>query len=208
MHRLIGGFLLAGVLALTAWPGSAAAELQGELELCAQVTDDYNRLACFDRVIAEYGLDEPPELRATKGVWQLQTEPSDFGVADYFLYVVATRGIADGQGGRTMPALVIRCVEDVTAVYIDWGVKLGSGEIEMEYRLDDGEITDETWSIATDGQTIGKWRGARAIPFVKQLFDKERLFVRIGDESGSVGTVFKVSGLQQAIQPLRKGCDW
>jgi type VI secretion system protein VasI len=60
---------------------------------------------------------------------------------------------------------------------------------------------------------VGLWTGATAIPFIKQLFGAKQLLVRMTPRSatdlmGRLMGRFRVEGLEQAIEPLRRQCHW
>jgi len=61
---------------------------------------------------------------------------------------------------------------------------------------------------STDHKALGL-SGASSIAFIKEMFGAQRLFIRATpfNESAVTGE-FNISGLDDAIKPLRKACGW
>lgn len=78
----------------------------------------------------------------------------------------------------------------------------------VRYRLDDGPVAQQWMQPMRGGEGIGIWSGARAIPFTRQLFGKERLVVGYNTYRGPVEFTFPVSGLRARIAPLATSCNW
>lgn len=62
---------------------------------------------------------------------------------------------------------------------------------------------------STDNKALGLWSGGKAIPVVKQMLGKSTMITRMTPFSESPFTAtFNISGLNRAIEPLRKACNW
>lgn len=79
----------------------------------------------------------------------------------------------------------------------------------MTYRIDLQKASTKSFSISTDHKALGFFSGGQSIPFIKSLFGTTKLLIRVtlyGKNPAEV--TFDVSGLEQAIEPLRKACNW
>ena len=107
--------------------------------------------------------------------------------------------------------LVIRCVENTTALYFHFGglfmSDLDHGHVE--YRIDKKKPSSRRFQESNDHEALGLWSGAGSIPFIKEMFGAEKLLIRATPHSESMVTgEFNIGGLEQAIEPLRKACHW
>lgn len=107
--------------------------------------------------------------------------------------------------------LVVRCLENTTSVVLVTGchmADLGSYG-KVEYRIDDRRASSVRMRESTDNKALGLWRGGQAIPFAKRLFGADRLLMRFTPYGESSMTAsFDISGLEEAIKPLREACHW
>lgn len=80
---------------------------------------------------------------------------------------------------------------------------------DIEYRLDRDPAGVVSANESTDSSSLGLWSGARSIPFIKGMFGKSELVVRMTPygESPFMAT-FDISGLEKRIAPLREACGW
>lgn len=196
---------------LWSFSGYSSVDIESELQSCSLLHDDARRLACYDEV---YSSISPAESVASDfgvhGHWWVYKEdsPIDDSV-NVFMSLSAIDEIPDGYGKSVTPMLHIRCKENTTALYISWDRFIGSGEAYITYRIDKNKAQRQFWSISTDHQATGKWRGGSSIPFIKKLLDSKSLLVNVtpyGDNPVLVN--FDVSGIESAIKPLREECRW
>jgi type VI secretion system protein VasI len=77
------------------------------------------------------------------------------------------------------------------------------------YRLDEKPAGEKNMRESTDHKALGLWNGGASIPFIKQMFSHEKLLIRATPHSESpVTATFAISGLENAIKPLRENCGW
>jgi type VI secretion system protein VasI len=56
---------------------------------------------------------------------------------------------------------------------------------------------------------LGLWNGNAAIPFIKKMMEHEKMVIRATPFSDSAVTAeYRISGLEEAIKPLRDACKW
>ena len=79
----------------------------------------------------------------------------------------------------------------------------------ITYRLDDETAKTVSANASTNNRALGLWRGNRSIPFLREMFGKNRMVVRMRPFNESPFTAnFEISGLEDAITPLRSACNW
>lgn len=135
--------------------------------------------------------------------WQLRTDISPLDDSkSYFLSRDAEEPIGSGFM-RSKPTLMIRYKERELNVYATFGSYLGSDSTVVTFRLGQSAAKQEKWSLSTDGKAIFCPTDDRA--FVDQLLQNDRLVIRLTPFGESPVTVtFDLTGLSEAIQPMRK----
>jgi type VI secretion system protein VasI len=96
-------------------------------------------------------------------------------------------------------------MNNVTSSYVDLENSLGSGDIKVTYRIDNGKSVTEIWGISNRHDSVGRWNSGDSIPFIKGLLKKNSIFFEIAPY---ISTRFDVKGLEEAVKPLRKACGW
>ncbi len=79
----------------------------------------------------------------------------------------------------------------------------------VTYRLDKQGPRSVAMEASADEEALGLWKGRKSIPIIKTMFGKSQLIIRMTPHSQSpVTATFDISGLDEAIKPLRKACGW
>ena len=192
---------------------AGAAEPDKELGACAAVENGVKRLECYDALAKKRGVT-PAKAKAVEvassGKWTtFKTTSKLDDSTNVTLRLEAEETIPNKLGlSRETPVLFISCRENTTLAYIDWGV-FGINETSMTHRVDKQKAQTRTWAISTDYEAVGRWSGGSSIPFIKSLFGHNQLLTQITPYGASPVTVtFEISGLEQAIKPLREECNW
>jgi len=176
-------------------------------EECADISNDQRRLACYD---AEY---RPAVEAESVSEWTVseQTSPID----DSKTVVVRTDALEAvlGRFGRDhLPSLIMRCQENRTVMYIHFD-QLHMADIQnygsVTMRVDQQQASTRNMQASTNSTSLGLWSGGQSIPVIRSLFDADILTIRATPFSESPVTVqFPISGLEEAITPLREACNW
>lgn len=181
-------------------------------EECKTIENDLDRLACYDK---ESGRTAIPEVTINEdAIWSVSTSKSEFkDTTDVILRVVSDNALGCSRYGETDSAvLIIRCSENSTAMYIVTGCHLTSGHGgygKVEYRFDEKPAGSRNFNASTDNRALGLWSGSRSIGLVKQMFDADKALFRFTPfNENSVTARFTITGLEEAIKPLRKECGW
>ncbi|GAA3704107.1 hypothetical protein GCM10022421_08660 [Oceanisphaera sediminis] len=152
----------------------------------------------------------PPVPAKPASNWLKQQGVSDVDDSPYVvLSTLSDERPKDRYGRTTWPSLVIRCLENTTAIYVDWERYLGIGDTRVTYRIDDNKAVTRSWNISTDNQSVGLWRGGQSIPVIKKMIGSQKLLVRVTPYGDNAYTVtFYTAGLKEDLAQLRKACHW
>lgn len=141
--------------------------------------------------------------------WFAEEEPSELdGHLDVRLSVFADDAVYGDRGQRGHPVLFAACTSDVTSLEVDWGIEMGPDAADATLRLDDGDAVPQPFAAGADGRTQILAPGSAAIPVLRQMLGHDRLALSADGESGPVEASFDITGLDQAIAPLRRACGW
>ncbi len=188
---------------------NAATVLQEGLAKCVEKKNDAVRLICYDALAKSLGAIKPTVTQEVGdvGKWLIRSAQSDVDDStNVFLLLNANEEVGSGYK-QSRPQIVLRCMENKTNAYMDWGQYLGIGETRMLTRIDAQKATTRTWNISTDNKAVFV-RGSD-ITFTKSLMGHEKLLAKITPYSENPVTVtFDIHGLSEAIKPLRKACGW
>ncbi len=201
--RAIWAGLLASSLAV---PALAAGEG------CIQISNDLDRLACYDKALGRTPVREA--LPVSKGKWAATTETSKLtDQTNVYLRVKSDEPVSCSWARGEKVSLYVRCVENKTALIFSTGCHMTSSEYndygDVTYRLDDEPAKTVGMDESTNNRSLGRWGGGRSIPVIKQMFGKSTMIVRMTPYGENPFTsTFDIAGLEEAIKPLREACHW
>ena len=144
--------------------------------------------------------------------WRKRVEVS--GMTDetnVFLSVESDNLIACGIYRSHRPILVVRCMEDTTALIISTSCFVSDiqGYGNVLYRLDKDRAVTKKFRASTNNEALGLWRGSRSIPVIKSMLGHKTMLVRFTPFNESPKEVaFNVTGLDSEIGDLREACNW
>lgn len=181
-------------------------------EECISIENDLDRLACYDR---ESGRTPEKELIIPpSGNWQVSKETSKLtDQTSVFLTVESQEVVNCGWNRGERIRLWVRCVENTTALLFQTNCHMTSSDYsdygEITYRLDSEKARTVQGNESTNNRSLGLWSGGRSIPIIKQMFGKSVMVVRMTPFGENPFTAtFNISGLEEAIEPLRNACHW
>ncbi len=193
---------------LLLFSGLVFADTKIEIAKCATKDSDAARLVCYDSLAARLGVERPKSKISTGvGKWKVREDrsPIDDSV-NVYLSITAAETVRSGYN-TVRPSLYIRCAENKTNVFLTWDLYLGLDSTTMLTRFDKQKATTSKWSISTDNKAVFV-RGSD-IDFARKLMNHNKLLTQITPYGESpVMATFEISGLQEAIKPLREACHW
>ncbi len=188
---------------------SSQAYAEDDPKACALITQDSKRLECFDLIFRKSSVT----VSSQKSDWIVTEEKSKIDDStNVLLNLNSTQQIQNQYGTSAYLQIVIPCREKKTDFYIIFGGHF-MASIEsygmVTFRVDKRPAIQKGLIESTDHKALGLWGGANSIPFIKALFGGSTLFVRATPYNESaVSGEFNITGLQDAIVPLRRACGW
>lgn len=174
---------------------------------CAAIDDPNRRLGCYDDLFRAVTTAE------SAGKWAVEVEKSPLDDSTTVYVSLRSDKPLPGRFGQAEHAsLYLRCKEGKTVAYIHFGGHFMSdnrGGGRVDYRIDMQPARHRMMEESNNNKALGLWNGKASIPFVKELFGGRSLYVRATPFSESmIEATFNISGLETAIEPLRKACKW
>lgn len=197
-----------GTLAMLAMTAATAANEKTEIAKCAAQAADAARLICYDTLAKNLGVDKPKTTSGKgAGKWQVSVEKSPIDDStNVYMRVQAEAPVGTGYK-RAHPSLFIRCMENNTSSFINWGMFLGTDETRVLTRLDSNAAAERNWSISTDRKAV--FRPGDNVAWAQELMRYKKLLVQVTPYGESpVMATFDLTGLSEAIKPLREACHW
>lgn len=154
-----------------------------------------------------------PATPAGTGRWKVEEDRSAFDDSRTVILSVESTDTVRGQFGPPGPVMMyLRCMENTTVFYL-WINDLFLSDIQgfgvVDYRIDDREAGKIRAEVSTDNKAIGLWNGRQAIPFIKELAGGTRVAFRATPYNESpVEFTFDLTGLTDAVIPLKEACAW
>lgn len=187
---------------------ASAAQAQ-DASHCVGIDDTDDRLDCFDDAFIQTATPPPP----AGSQWRVSEERSRLDDSrSVYMALDSLQPVVNQYGQSRRLLMMLRCQENTTSAFIIWADHFMSdhqGKGRVSYRIDDRPAGRVNMTASTDNQALGLWNGGSAIPFIKRLFDGDELYVRATPFSESpVEAVFPITGVEDAIEPLREACNW
>ena len=177
---------------------------------CAKISDPDDRLNCYDEI---FRVTAPsPEIVTGIGKWSVSSTTSKIDDSkNVYLRLDANDTVRGRYGDRVRVSITVACTENTTMIYFDFGghhmsdYQYGT----ITYRVDDKKARKKRFRESTDNEALGLWNGGSSIPFLKSIMSGKSLLVRATPYGESaIDSVFEISGLQNALKPLREACHW
>lgn len=206
----IGAFAAAASIVHAA-PQGAAADAPGMLSLlgCTKISDDQERLQCFDTAMAGLMRPRAPKAGEPSDYWHV-TEKTD-PLTDEVVVTIMARGTSTG---RRPVVFVARCTKGRTEAYVAFNDYLGDdvdGPYEegktVTYRVGTAEPRTNTWSLSTDKKAA--FFPGRGGEFLARMLKGDRLVVQTTPyNENPVTAIFDTTKLPETLQGLADTCDW
>lgn len=179
---------------------------------CSAIALEPKRLACLENLLDSLPTERAPSInQAESETWHVDIDRTSPGGGERVLVFAEADAISPyWMENVTFHA---RCQANRTEVYIDWGGKIGDdvfadGRYWKDISLHLGKATtiDDRWLLANDRQTIlaPSWPGH----LLRELINAERLSIRTDINNRTIAVEFNLIGLEKALQPLTRACDW
>jgi hypothetical protein len=174
-------------------------EIAVGIKFCRTLTDDAQRLKCFDGLFAEKDTKAPTAAAEPKTVatWSIEETKSPL---DDSPQVSGT--LLAGEA-----AIILRCKERKTeAIFVKQFTYLGSDNVKVLVRINDGQVIETAWRPASTG------KGAFApspVQFIRALPDNGKLFIRATGYGGkTVDGEFNLGLISEVRDKIAAACKW
>ncbi len=195
------------LLALTSL---AALLALGDAQACARINSDNERLRCYDLLHRT----ESDRRNVAQSDWVVRVDRSRLDdTTSVYLQVRSKAPHTNRFGRREHLTLHIRCVENTTALSIyfagEFMASAGRNSVTVDYRIDERPPQQRSFRESNNNQHLGLWNGGQSIPLIREMFEASSIYIRATPFSeSSVQAEFNISGLEDAIIPLREACSW
>jgi len=148
-------------------------EIPAEVKACKAITNDKQRLRCFDGLFGATSKPEESE-EGKQANWSIDETKSP---TDGNPQVVAANLVGD-------TVLILRCQEQTTeAAFSTKYNYLGSRSVDVQLRINDQEPIKEVWTASIDGRAAF---APNAVAFIQSLPDNVKLLIRTTRSDGKI----------------------
>lgn len=194
------------VLAPAPAPAPTASLDSKAVAKCAADTNAVSRLACFDEFAKVNGLAPSTTQTTSTGSGKWITKTDSDPLTDKAVHVAMLES-DDGRGiyGQKV-ALVVRCKDRRTEVYVNWNSYLGSDGIMVTSRVDKEPAAKTYWQLSTDSKASFM---PQSVPVLKKFIGGSSYVASLTPYNESpITAVFDISGADVALKDIRSGCNW
>lgn len=178
--------------------------------VCKLITDDLERLHCYDRALSEAPAGAPsqsmPEsanaARFAEGSWQVSEgkSPTDG--------TPTLTAVLEALGGKA--ALILRCQRQRTEVYVTVQSYVGAAQpLPVTYTINDGPPIETRWLPAQEGNALFVPTSTAAIDFVRALPEQGTLSLTVHDFIGRGQQLqYKLGPVTELRDKIAASCQW
>ena len=179
---------------------------------CASILNSVDRLACYDEIFQKKDRSKSNAENISVGKWEISSTLSKIDdKLNVTLLLTSDNEISDRYGHFGNAILVIACREAKTDMYFNFANNFMTDNQnygEVIVRLDKAAARTVRMRESTDNKALGLWNGA-GTTFIKTMIGAQRLLARaVPFNENPVDVEFTITGLEEAIKPLRKACNW
>jgi hypothetical protein len=196
----IQAFVTIGVLVTLSSEAAIAMspqEIPAEVKSCKAITDDKERLRCFDGLFGSPSKPQNP-LEKPQANWSIDETKSP---TDGSPQVSAANLVGD-------TVLILRCKGQTTeAAFSTQYNYLGYSSVDVELRINDQTPTKEVWRASMNGRAAF---APDALAFIESLPDNGILSIkttRSTDGKVKEGK-FELGAVSEVRSKIAKACDW
>ena len=170
---------------------------------CAGIYDDRDRIECYDQLAGSLVEDAPAGVRGV-GRWEVSIETDE----DNNTIAVSLTGAAESDKTQSEESItvVMRCRNGDTDLYINWQDYLGN-EASVQTQIGDQGAVTQNWNLSASHQS--SFYPDDSTEFITQLLNADLLVAQVSPyRARPVRATFNLTGLSDAIVPLRQTCNW
>jgi hypothetical protein len=167
-----------------------------EAKACKAITNDKDRLKCFDRLFTEPSRPQnPPE--GAQSNWSIDESKSP---TDGSPQIVAANLVGD-------TVLILRCKDQITeAAFSTQYNYLGYSSVDVQLRINDQNPIKEVWKASMNGRAAF---APNAVAFIQSLPDNGKLAIKTTRSDGKVKEgKFNLGKISDVRSKISHSCDW
>lgn len=179
-------------------------------QACAEEPSRLDRLSCYDDVFKPtltatndselsdlwYAIERQEAERDTQALGLMVEQ-----VGDDVLMSVPALGTTPPR-----PVMVMACEKAITRFQLHMPEPVNAARVDLQLSTNTGSIQQQ-WRVRDDGHVLNGGRGLPAIETLRQLLNANEVTLA-SDVAVLNGLRFDITGLRQAIQPMREACRW
>ena len=176
---------------------------------CLMISDDSERLQCYDRV---HGYNAGSQADAVySGKWVFVEDKDPFNDTDVSYLVLESE--AEGRAGRDyQSAVVVRCSGYSHQAYVISSGYLGRDSTSIKYRFADRNRALGSWNLSTDGKAVFAPVVATKFPlqnlrgFVKELRTGDDFVFEVRDYQNTPNVAYFDNSVHPKLDFVLNGC--
>ncbi len=178
----------------------SATPLEEELLKCYKVSNDSQRLLCYDMISSS--LQQEHSKLKSIGKWDVKLKIDPLSQKKFFLLSLPA-DIGHGKWNKPV-TLHIRCEKNKRILFIDWKNFVQSSPIIL--KIDNKLYNKKRWKVSKNGK-ITYYSGKSEV-LIKRLLKSRKLSVKskIIDSSPSLA-IFDISGLKDVYDSIQNLCE-
>ncbi len=195
------------ILSAAATTNALASVDDKDVAKCAAVENSVQRLSCYDTLADDHDLSKKTVATPIEGKGKWSTSTKTDPLNDQSIYVAAL--VAESGQGRfgEQIVMIVRCNKNTTDLYINWESFLGTEEAIVTHRVGKEKAVRQAWTVSTDHQS--SFYPVSPVSVLKKMATADSFVVSVTPYSESpVTATFDISGAENALTDIRKGCKW
>lgn len=175
---------------------------------CSSIGDSLQRLTCFDKLFPKQDAINTNEetVPLTPSKWDISEERSPIDDSPRITATLLPKNIDKESARRDTPMLAFRCYDNTTSVIYLHSRFSSTEQPRVTYRVSSTSPVTERWSRSDNYQSVGLWRGDKAIPFMKKFKDGDTLAVQTDDPRSEA--VFDLGNVEAVVSKISDACNW
>ncbi|WP_171040643.1 type VI secretion system-associated protein TagO [Marinobacter alexandrii] len=187
-------FILASIISATAIAKG------GGGQDCAGIANDAKRLGCYDLAAGK-----AVKTTGAPGNWQLTEEKNPLDDTKTLVLSLVAESGSNRRGQK--PVLFIRCRSNKTEMWISWEDFLGSDNPKVTTRIGGSEAKTRAWDVSST--KTSSFYPRSPVLALQRIMKADQFVAQVTPyNENPITAIFQISGLDSAIKPLRKNCNW
>ena len=168
-----------------------------EAKSCKAISNDQQRLKCFDSLFADKPNQTKPSETSVKDNWSIKESKSP---VDGSAQVIAANLVGH-------MVLILRCKDQTRKTWFSTKYNyLGSRSVDVQLRINDEKPFKELWKASIDGRAAF---ASDAVEFIRMLPDNAKLFIKTNRSDGKTKeTNFNLGNVSDKRNKIAHACAW